>query len=462
MHKKETIIKAFCFKNIWEKGINETQGFLYFIKYLKEKASLELDRENSLISYASSNLSSTSEKKFYVCKFYQYKKIENLLKDKNKYEILNIERIISKHASCAETIMEINNGYMSIDLENNIYIYNKDFIRVNLKNPKEEKREDLKEDLNITYKDIILTFNNGVYLYIFNDKLLEIDRIIKLSSETATAFIKTNKIMILANKKYIKVLESFSQEQAQKEISIASGIKIGINSAAFISNTNLVNGHDEIYFYDDLRNDIVKFDIKEDIYSYSLSKHSLNLMPNERGWKVFLLCGCKNTNEENGILIINLNSYKTIFQEINNFEVHCFCPIFIIKQKNDKMNNYYTNYFFVGGFDTIKKKGGIKLYKLNYEDDNIKKIEFIQDITFEKQKIKKFVIKKRKIDDSEEKYTEFEDYIFKGFESNISCITQSTKTGNILISCWDGNVFLSSEPNISIYLKDDKEKRNLR
>ena len=462
LHKKETIIKAFCFKNIWEKGINETQGFLYFIKYLKEKASLELDRENSLISYASSNLSSTSEKKFYVCKFYQYKKIENLLKDKNKYEILNIERIISKHASCAETIMEINNGYMSIDLENNIYIYNKDFIRVNLKNPKEEKREDLKEDLNITYKDIILTFNNGVYLYIFNDKLLEIDRIIKLSSETATAFIKTNKIMILANKKYIKVLESFSQEQAQKEISIASGIKIGINSAAFISNTNLVNGHDEKYFYDDLRNDIVKFDIKEDIYSYSLSKHSLNLMPNERGWKVFLLCGCKNTNEENGILIINLNSYKTIFQEINNFEVHCFCPIFIIKQKNDKMNNYYTNYFFVGGFDTIKKKGGIKLYKLNYEDDNIKKIEFIQDITFEKQKIKKFVIKERNIDDSEEKYTEFEDYIFKGFESNISCITQSTKTGNILISCWDGNVFLSSEPNISIYLKDDKEKRNLR
>jgi len=457
-----TIIKSFCFENILKKGLNKTQGFLYLMKYINkessnQKISLELKRDDSINSSSSSSLSMTNNKQFFVCKFYKYKRIYKLLNDKNKYEILNIERLISHHQSSVETISEINDYYISIDLNNNIYLYDNNFIKVDCDFPPEEK---VAGNLILNNQDIILPFNNGVYLYKFNDAHPKIDKIIKLTSEPASFFIKLDKNMILANKKYIKILKSFSQEEGSKKIGIITGIKIGINSAAFLSNSNLVNGHDEIYFYDNLRNDIVKFDIKEN-YFFVPSRHSLNLMPNERGWKVFLLCGCKNTNEKNGILIINLISLKERFQSINNFEVHCFCPIFIIKQKNDKLNNYYTNYFFVGGFDTIKKRGGIKLYKLNYEDDNIKKIEFIQDITFEKQKIKKFG-KDKKNENSSGKEIEFEDYIFKGFESSISCITQSTKTGKILITCWDGNVFLLSEPNISIYLKDDEEKRNLR
>ena len=40
----------------------------------------------------------------------------------------------------------------------------------------------------------------------------------------------------------------------------------------------------------------------------------------------------------------------------------------------------------------------------------------------------------------------------KGFKGPISCITQSSKDGKILVSCWDGNVYLFEKPNINYYL----------
>jgi hypothetical protein len=42
---------------------------------------------------------------------------------------------------------------------------------------------------------------------------------------------------------------------------------------------------------------------------------------------------------------------------------------------------------------------------------------------------------------------------FNGFENSISCITQSNITGNIIVTCWDGNTYLLNPPNIDFYLK---------
>ena len=117
---------------------------------------------------------------------------------------------------------------------------------------------------------------------------------------------------------------------------------------------------------------------------------------------------------------INYKFYKT-----QNFEVHCFCQIIL--------DNVPTNYFFVGGFNSnsIKGEGIIKLYILNLNKNfNEITFEYLQDI----------IINKNYID-------------FKGFQSAISCITQSLN-GNILITCWDGNVYLFSPPNIDKYLKN--------
>ena len=78
----------------------------------------------------------------------------------------------------------------------------------------------------------------------------------------------------------------------------------------------------------------------------------------------------------------------------------------------------------------------IKLYKVNYgiEYDQTT-IDYIQDIVFDKY--------------------------FKDFKGAVSCITQSSKEGDILVSCWDGNVYLFGNINIDHYLIYDKEEEEL-
>ena len=38
----------------------------------------------------------------------------------------------------------------------------------------------------------------------------------------------------------------------------------------------------------------------------------------------------------------------------------------------------------------------------------------------------------------------------------INCIKQSKTTGNILVCCYNGNIYLLTPPNIDYYLKEDK------
>ena len=40
---------------------------------------------------------------------------------------------------------------------------------------------------------------------------------------------------------------------------------------------------------------------------------------------------------------------------------------------------------------------------------------------------------------------------FSGFDMDVSCITQSKITGNLLITCLDGNVFLFKPPNLELF-----------
>ena len=53
---------------------------------------------------------------------------------------------------------------------------------------------------------------------------------------------------------------------------------------------------------------------------------------------------------------------------------------------------------------------------------------------------------------------------FRGFNGTINCIIQSKINGNIFVSCWDGNVYCFSEPNISYYMKKEdifNESKNI-
>ena len=85
-----------------------------------------------------------------------------------------------------------------------------------------------------------------------------------------------------------------------------------------------------------------------------------------------------------------------------------------------------------GGFIPLKSKGIIKLYKIKYNNTpkpNFK-IIFIQNYDFQK-------------------YSNlYKAYNFKRFGGPISSIFQSKITGNIVVTCWDGYVYLFTPPNI--------------
>ena len=186
-------------------------------------------------------------------------------------------------------------------------------------------------------------------------------------------------------------------------------------------------------------------------YSFRISSNGLSLMPREetQSNNKILLCACKKylSNQKNGILLVNAQvednkDIKKPFYDTGSFEVYCFCPILRIVTKGkicifkENIDLYDTDYFLVGGFDSCRNKGIIKLYKL-VRNDKIEdtSVEFIQNIDFGKNKK------------------------FKGFKKPISCMKQSKKNGKILVTCWDGNVYLFSCPKIEQFLDYDEQMK---
>ena len=138
-----------------------------------------------------------------------------------------------------------------------------------------------------------------------------------------------------------------------------TGIKINSELIALTSNKNLLDGdggEDKIIFYNYYGKKIVGF---VENYSFALSQNNLSLMPIEvdiytkdinKSNKV-LLCACKKYKEDqkNGILLLNLylndnNNLKVLsktFNEIEDFEIYCLCPLFKLDKKQilDGKNN---------------------------------------------------------------------------------------------------------------------------
>ena len=208
-----------------------------------------------------------------------------------------------------------------------------------------------------------------------------------------------------------------------------SGIYINKNIIALTSNSILANGEDKLIFYNNSTKKISKI-IKN--YSFIISQNGLCLMElNEKNR--ILLCACKkySSQQNNGILLVNpqLEDNQEIiepFYDTIDFEVYCFCQIHIYKN-----NISYNDYFLVGGFDSEKGEGVLKLYKLiDKEKTYITKIEFILDIVFE------------------------ENDNFEGFELPISSIIQSKTTGNIIITSWDGKVYLLTQIYLDFFLNN--------
>ena len=232
-----------------------------------------------------------------------------------------------------------------------------------------------------------------------------------------------------------------------------SAIKIN-NTIIFKSNKVVSNGQDKLIFLDFNSKRIFATNINKKYYSCIYSPNGLFLLPkDEKMPKIgVLLCACKKylKYQKNGILLLSFENDENIENDNNriyyyfyctkDFEVYCFSPLAIIDTKevfiSINIKKFYT-YFLVGGFDVKKRKGLIKLYKVIYSEkyDEIK-IEYIQDIILFDSKQKKVI----------------------RIKEPISYIAQSSKEGQLLVTSWDGNIYLFECPNISYYLKYNKLK----
>ena len=231
----------------------------------------------------------------------------------------------------------------------------------------------------------------------------------------------------------------FDENQKNYEIKFKNkknykgGIKIEDDLIALTSNEIFPNGENSLYFYDAKEEKII-----EKVKGFSFVSGINGLFLAEKENEKILLCGCKDydSKHQNGILLMKVKNIRSeesyIFINLEDFEVNCFCQI--SRKENNKI--VMTDFILVGGFQSDKAIGAIKLFRLRHEEiKDDYNLEFLEDIFFEN------CIK------ANEKIEE-------GFERTISCIIQSKTNGKILVTCWDGKVYSFSEPNINYYLNE--------
>ena len=197
------------------------------------------------------------------------------------------------------------------------------------------------------------------------------------------------------------------------------GVLLKDDLICFKSNKQLTNGEDLLTIFNSYSNKIIK---KINNYSFSISSYRLILLTQNENKKT-LICSCTkySNDQKNGILLVNFEfngqefETKISFEEIESFSVNCICKL------NNK-NKENETFLLVGGVDEEYNRGIIKLYKLEF-NENETNIEFLQNI-------------------------ELGDNI----EGSISYICQ-LKNGKIIVSCGNGNI-LYTAPNLDGY-KDD-------
>ena len=276
-------------------------------------------------------------------------------------------------------------------------------------------------------------------------KKLDISRIFGFSSIE----IKNNNYLITGKNCTSYIIDLFTNANPQENVyidgeSYFNSIRINERSIALVSNSVYPGAQDVLKFFNLKKKKYYQRIIGG--YSFILSPNGLELMPklNKENKFRILLCACKKYKKEqkNGILLVNAQMDETMdiehpFYDTDNFEVYCFCPILSDGEEQKEKNSgnkklIDTNYFLVGGFDTELREGKILLYKINYGERAYNTtIEFKQEIIFKDR------------DDID------------AFNGPINCLRQSKKTGNIAASCFDGNIYLLTPPNINYYIEED-------
>ena len=377
-------------------------------------------------------------------------KIEFFDRERNNFQLIGniINDEENKNSqNTIDNILKVNDYFLCYGKNSNLIKYKKNQKII------EEKIKDfnnifLVESTN-NNQEIFICFQKSINKYYLNKNGLGKNDNYDCEEKNNIIFamnLEKNSFLLCSEEEASIKKDIFSKEKVMTEPNIVNalikgGKKIGQSLVALKSNKIISKGKDKLYFYNFTSKKISEI---KNYYSFTYSENGLEIFPScESNVKnKTLLCACKKyiRNQKNGILIVNfennINNDDNLFPKIeeyffdtNNFEVFCFCPI-IIKEDNiyfDEKIKKETNYFFVGGYNPKKYSGIIKLFKINYEVNDIKKkIEYIDDV---------FIDKKNR------EYT-----------GPVSCITQSTNN-DYLISFWNGEIKLMEKIKIDLYLK---------
>ena len=435
-----------------------------YFDYKSENSSSIIIQSYSLGENSKSNLSGNESKSNKNNIFNKKKEYNNLIASKsdkfkksNKYQILEHYEVIGKHKS-AEFSRELSNGeFLSGGNDKYLYWYDitfalkkKIFVEYNQHNLYEIKSRDNnnKDEINI------ISFSERKINYIRLDpakNVSYIDGKIKNSSVMSVYYLDYKSSLILGQNK----LGKFNNQWKLFDSTIET-IRNEVN--IYFRGGILLRNEFEKYFILTSTEIIPKGENIMILYNYTMKKSTTivegySFYPSYNNVceisqliqieKKLILAVCQKKENDgqykNGILAVNLKingkiRFSTDFYPTNNFEPYCFCQILKVENNNSiyedisNVNNIIikeTEYVLIGGFDRDKRQGCIKLYKIGINDDHLI-IKYIQDIYIEQGKN------------------------FKGFNGQISSIVQSRTTGNIIITCWDGNVHLFKPPNLEI------------
>ena len=457
-------------KNILEKGeyiIKTLLDLDYYIEKLKNNKDNKFDQKGSILSIESESHSIDSCEKNQNDSLVSKKSNENIIKKENLYSENSEKKYLSFYHSKKSNsffldslgsgyfqsikkinitkselifIKEIKAGFIFYDSLNQcLLIYDRNFKKINKVSINGGKFNNIiileksKEDFSI-----IFCFPNKLKLYeLKNMQIISTSEdFIDKENEGKINFIyqlKDNLWLICFENKICFVIDLFRNKIIiEKNIpSIISAIKIDEKLVA-LKSCNLTNENNKIIFFNLSKNELCQFEING--YSILLSNFGLYLVPNLQSLNQnnVLLCACKkyNENEKNGILLINTinlgkkDKENIFFYDTKDFEVYCFCQI---------LNKYYiTDFILVGGFDSKRRVGYIKLFKINFDNSLYQNnIEFIQDLNY-----------------------------LKEFESPVNHIIQekyNLDKMNFLVNCLNRDIYSFSESNIEFSLEMNEE-----
>jgi hypothetical protein len=373
---------------------------------------------------------------------------------------------MGKHSLSADFIIELNNGYyISGGCDNKLILYNEQFVEKKTISDLNDWAFKIGEKMGSEKLDYIkLMCATNKELDILNLDLNKGSLKTNLTQyqipqKKCANFIEMKENNIIISGKggasyYIDLFNSGNQLAEHKitEKTYRGGIRTNDKSAVLTSNSIIgKEGEDNLILYNTKK----KSSYQINKHSFTFTNNNCAIMEDTKNKYKILLCACKSyeneKNSKNGILLVNpqTGDNKNVndpFYEIDYFEVYCFCPILLIENKNknyEKINEKYrkniiiedTDYFLVGGYDIEKREGQIKLFKILYGNKAWEtKIKFIQNI-------------------------EIDDDNFEEFDQPITCITQSKITGNILITSYNGYVYLFTQPNLQYYLENEKQNK---